>query len=66
MKATLAEWEKASAAGELRENSDFRLHKRNGKVYTDIIPNARTETLMHSIEERVEPDSIVYTDMLEI
>ena len=66
MKATMAEWEKASAAGEMRENSDFRLHKRNGKVYTAIIPNARTETLMHIIEERVEPDSIVYKDMLEI
>ena len=56
----------ASAAGELRENSDFRLHKRNGKVYAAIIPNERTETLMHIIEERVEPDSIVYTDMLEL
>ena len=41
----------------------FGLLKRNGKVYTAIIPNARTETLMPIIEERVEPDSIVYTDM---
>lgn len=40
----------------------FGLLKRNGKVYTAIIPNARTETLMPIIEERVEPDSIVYTD----
>lgn len=36
--------------------------KRSGKVYTAIIPDARTETLMPIIEEQVEPDSIVYTD----
>ena len=40
----------------------FGLLKRNGKVYTVIIPNARAETLMPIIEERVERDSIVYTD----
>ena len=41
----------------------FGLLKRNGKVYTPIIPNARTETLIPLIEERLELDSIVYTDM---
>ena len=40
----------------------FGLLKRGGKVYTAIIPNARTETLLPIIEEHVEPDSIVYTD----
>lgn len=40
----------------------FGLLKRGGKVFTAIIPNAKTETLMPIIEERVEPDSIVYTD----
>ena len=40
----------------------FGLLKRGGKVYTAIIPNARTETLLPIIEEKVEPDSIVYTD----
>lgn len=40
----------------------FGLLKRGGKVYTAIIPNARTETLMPIIEEQVEADSIVYTD----
>lgn len=39
------------------------LLKRNGKVYTAIKPNARTEIRMPIIEVRVEPDSIVYTDM---
>ena len=40
----------------------FGLLKRGGKVYTAIIPNARTETLLPIIQEKVEPDSIVYTD----
>ena len=38
------------------------LFKRHGKVYTAIIPNAKTETLWPIIQEKVEPDSIVYTD----
>ena len=40
----------------------FGLLKRGGKVYTAIIPNAKTETLLPIIEKKVEPDSIVYTD----
>ena len=40
----------------------FGLLKRNGRVYTAIIPDARTETLLPIIREQVEPDSIVYTD----
>jgi len=40
----------------------FGLLKRGGKVYTAIIPNAKTETLLPIIKERVKPDSIVYTD----
>ena len=40
----------------------FGLLKRGGKVYTAIIPNARTETLLPIIEDHVEPDSVVYTD----
>lgn len=42
----------------------FGLLKRGGKVYTAIIPNAKTETLLPIIQEKVEPDSIVYTDTL--
>jgi transposase len=42
----------------------FGLLKRGGKVYTAIIPNAKTETLLPIIQEKVEPDSIVYTDAL--
>jgi len=40
----------------------FGLLKRNGRVYTVIIPDARTETLLPIIKGQMEPDSIVYTD----
>ena len=40
----------------------FGLLKRGGKVFTAIIPNAKTETLLPIIHEKVRPDSIVYTD----
>jgi len=40
----------------------FGLLKRGGKVYTKIIPNAKTSTLMPIIKEKIVPDSIVYTD----
>jgi len=36
--------------------------KRCGKVYAAVIPDAQTGTLMPVTGERVEPDSIVYTD----
>ena len=42
----------------------FGLLKRKGKVYACIIPNAKTETLLPIIQEKVMPDSIVYTDSL--
>ena len=40
----------------------FGLLKRGGKIYTAIIPNSKTETLLPIIEQNVQPDSIVYTD----
>jgi transposase len=40
----------------------FGLLKRGGRVYTAIIPDAKSATLMPIIEEKVEPDSIVFTD----
>ena len=40
----------------------FGLLKRGGKVYTAIVPNAKTETLLPIIKQQVKPDSIVYTD----
>ncbi len=37
----------------------FGLLKRGRKVYTTIIPNPKTATLLPIIQEKVEPDSIV-------
>ena len=40
----------------------FGLLKRGGKVYTKIIPDAKRDTLIPIIKEKVIPDSIIYTD----
>jgi len=48
--------------GALGKVSVFGLLKRNGKVYTVIIPNAKSDTLLPIIRQKVKPDSIVYTD----
>lgn len=40
----------------------FGLLKRGGKVYTKIIADAKATTLMPIIQEKVIPDSIVYSD----
>ena len=40
----------------------FGLLKRGGKVYTVIIPDAKSKTLMPIIRDKVLPDSIVYSD----
>ena len=40
----------------------FGLLKRGGRVYTKIIPDASSSTLMPIIEHKVIPDSIVYSD----
>ena len=42
----------------------FGLLKRGGKVYTKIIPDAQAATLLPIIQERIMPDSVVYTDSL--
>jgi transposase len=40
----------------------FGLLKRKGKVYTKVISDAKSKTLMPIIHQKVVPDSIVYTD----
>ena len=40
----------------------FGLLKRGGRVYTKIIPDASSSTLLPIIEHKVVPDSIVYSD----
>ena len=40
----------------------FGLLKRGGKVYAKVIPDAKSTTLMPIMQEKILPDSIVYTD----
>lgn len=40
----------------------FGLLKRKGKVYTKVINDAKSKTLMPIIHKKIVPDSIVYTD----
>ena len=40
----------------------FGLLKRGGKVYAKVIPNAKGKTLKAIIDDRIVPDSIVYSD----
>ena len=41
----------------------FDLLKRGRKVYTKIMPDASSSSLMPIIEEKIVPDSIVYTNI---
>ena len=40
----------------------FGILKRNGKVYTQIVPNSKMKTLLPIIQNRVDINSTVYTD----
>jgi len=40
----------------------FGLLKRGGRVYTKVIPDAKSSTSMPIIQSKVKPDSIVYSD----
>jgi transposase len=40
----------------------FGILKRGGKVYTKMIADASSKTLMRALKSKVLPDSIVYTD----
>ncbi len=42
----------------------FGILKRGGKVYTQVVPDVKANTLISIIKEQVRPDSIVYTDTL--
>ena len=47
------------AAGKL---AVFGILKRGGKVYTKVVINTKTETLMPLITRKIAPDSVVYTE----
>ena len=40
----------------------FGILKRGGQVYTQVIDDTKSATLMPIIREKIKPDSIVYTD----
>ena len=40
----------------------FGILKRGGKVYTKVVINTKSETLMPLIARKIAPDSVVYTD----
>ena len=40
----------------------FGVYKRNGKVYTEIVPNCSRRTLYAIIKGKVEPHSTIHTD----
>jgi len=40
----------------------FGILKRGGKVYTKVVGDTRSATLMPVIQRKIAPDSIVYTD----
>jgi len=40
----------------------FGILKRGGKVYTQVIFNAKSKTLIPIIRNKIQPDSIVYSD----
>ena len=42
----------------------FGILKRGGKVYTKVISDVRSDTLMGIMEHKIVPDSIVYSDSL--
>ncbi len=43
----------------------FGLLKRNGKVYAEVIKDAKTSTLMPIIRRKIRPDSIIYSDCFQ-
>ena len=42
----------------------FGILKRRDKVYTLVVENVQTETLLPVIKKKIKPDSVVYTDCL--
>ena len=42
----------------------FGIPKRRGKVYTVVVENVQTDTLLPVIKKKIRPDSVVFTDCL--
>jgi transposase-like protein len=48
--------------GALGKTIVFGIYKRNGKVYTEIVPNVRQDTLMQIVKGKVNLQSVIHTD----
>lgn len=48
--------------GALGKTIVFGIYKRNGKVYTEIVPNLRQDTLMQIVKGKVSLQSVIHTD----
>ena len=48
--------------GASRKTIVFGIFKRNGKVYTEIVPNATTRTLQAIVRGKVDSRSIIHSD----
>jgi len=40
----------------------FGILKRKGRIYTPVLSNTKAKTLPEIMQDRIVPDSIVYTD----
>ena len=48
--------------GALGKTIVFGIYKQNGKVYTEIVPNVRKDTLMQIVKGKVSLQSVIHTD----
>lgn len=48
--------------GALGKTIVFGIYKRNGKVYTEIVPNCSRKTLYAIVQGKVNPESVIHTD----
>jgi transposase len=62
MKVILAVAGKVSGDEERQERYPSLILKRGGGVYTQVIPDTKAKTLLGIMQDRIVPDSIVYTD----
>ena len=63
MKVAFAAFVKANAVGVLGGKVPvFGLLKRGGRVYAKVIPDTKGKILIGIIQDRIVPDSIVYSD----
>lgn len=40
----------------------FGIYKRNGKVYTEVVPDVRKDTLLQIVTGKVNKESVIHTD----